>query len=123
MPRSTPFAGERNGAGRVCPTPVPITRVAPGGVSITMRSACRAPVVRGRPFDAPRSLVFKAFTDRALIPQWWGPRGTTTVVDKMQVRPGGIWRFVNSDANRMSSVPASKTEMTTLGGERIDWSG
>jgi hypothetical protein len=34
MPRSTPFAGERNGAGRVCPTPVPITRVAPGGVSL-----------------------------------------------------------------------------------------
>lgn len=47
-----------------------------------------------RTFDAPRELVFKAFTDPALIPKWWGQRATTTIVDKMDVRPGGEWRFV-----------------------------
>lgn len=47
-----------------------------------------------RVFDAPRELVFKAYTDPNLIPQWWGPRGYTTTVDKMDVRPGGVWRFV-----------------------------
>ena len=51
-----------------------------------------------REFDAPRELVFKACTDPTLIPQWWGPRYLSTEVDKMDVRPGGQWRFINRDA-------------------------
>ena len=50
-----------------------------------------------RIFDAPRQLVFKTYTDPKLIPQWWGPRYLTTTVDKMDVRPGGLWRFINHD--------------------------
>src|SRR3989475_10871342 len=49
-------------------------------------------------FDAPRELVWKAWTDPKLIPKWWGPRRYSTVVDKMDVRPGGRWRFVQRDA-------------------------
>src|SRR5712691_738154 len=48
-----------------------------------------------REFGAPRDAVFKAMTDPDLIPRWWGPRAYTTVVDKMDVRPGGKWRFIN----------------------------
>ncbi len=55
-------------------------------------------IIITRTFDAPRALVFKAFTDPALIPKWWGPARLTTVVEKMDVRPGGIWRFVQHDA-------------------------
>jgi uncharacterized protein YndB with AHSA1/START domain len=33
----------------------------------------------------------------ALVSQWWGPRYLTTEVDKMDVRPGGQWRFINRD--------------------------
>ena len=51
-----------------------------------------------REFDAPRELVFKAFIDPTLVPQWWGPRRLSTEVDKMDVRPGGQWRFINRDA-------------------------
>jgi len=51
-------------------------------------------IVLTRVFDAPRALVFKAFTDPTLIPKWWGRRGHTTTVDTMDVRPGGAWRFV-----------------------------
>jgi len=51
-------------------------------------------IVITRSFDAPRELVFKALTDPKLIPQWWGPRYLTTTIDKMELRPGGIWRFV-----------------------------
>ena len=51
-------------------------------------------IVMTRIFDVPRELVFKAYTDPNLIPQWWGPRNLTTTVDKMDVRPGGAWRFV-----------------------------
>jgi uncharacterized protein YndB with AHSA1/START domain len=52
-----------------------------------------------REFDAPRERVFAAFTDPELIPQWWGQRGTTTVVDEMDVRPGGRWRFVGGGSD------------------------
>ena len=51
-----------------------------------------------REFDAPRELVFKVCTDPRLIPQWWGPRYLSTQVDKMDLRPGGQWRFINRDA-------------------------
>jgi uncharacterized protein YndB with AHSA1/START domain len=52
-----------------------------------------------RVFDAPRDKVFAAYTDPELIPQWWGPYETTTIVDVMDVRAGGQWRFVSRDAD------------------------
>lgn len=52
-----------------------------------------------RVFDAPRERVFAVYTDPELIPQWWGPRDTTTVVDRMDVRSGGGWRFVMRDSD------------------------
>jgi uncharacterized protein YndB with AHSA1/START domain len=51
-----------------------------------------------REFDAPRELVFRAVMDPKLIPQWWGPRYLSTLVDKMDGRPGGQWRFINRDS-------------------------
>jgi len=50
-----------------------------------------------RVFDAPRELVYQAHTDPKHIAQWWGPRGQTTTVETMDVRPGGAWRFVQHD--------------------------
>lgn len=47
-----------------------------------------------RVFHAARDRVFEAYTDPGLIPEWWGPRGTTAVVEEMDVKPGGAWRFV-----------------------------
>jgi uncharacterized protein YndB with AHSA1/START domain len=51
-------------------------------------------IVLTRVFDAPRELVFEAWTDPEQVVQWWGPHGFTTTVHEMNVRPGGIWRFV-----------------------------
>jgi uncharacterized protein YndB with AHSA1/START domain len=51
-------------------------------------------IVITRSFDAPRDLVFKAFTDPEAIPRWWGQRDSQTVVDELEARPGGRWRFV-----------------------------
>lgn len=56
-------------------------------------------IAMSRVFDAPRELVFRAMTDPKLVPQWWGQRASTTIVDKMDVRMGGIWRYVQRDAN------------------------
>jgi uncharacterized protein YndB with AHSA1/START domain len=48
-----------------------------------------------RIFDAPRELVWKVITDPERVTNWWGPRGYTTTVDEMDVRPGGKWRWIN----------------------------
>ena len=68
-----------------------------GTTAITTPSARE--IVSERVFDAPRDRVFAAYTDPELIPQWWGPRGTTTIVDQMDVRAGGAWRFVSRDSD------------------------
>jgi len=47
-----------------------------------------------RVIDAPRELVFDAWTDPEQVVQWWGPFGFTTTIHEMDVRPGGVWRFV-----------------------------
>jgi uncharacterized protein YndB with AHSA1/START domain len=51
-----------------------------------------------RVFNAPRETVWRVFTDPTLIPEWWGQRNTTTVVDKMDVKVGGAWRYIEKDA-------------------------
>jgi uncharacterized protein YndB with AHSA1/START domain len=47
-----------------------------------------------RTFDAPRELVFNAWTDPKQITQWWRLTGFTTTTHEMDVKPGGVWRFV-----------------------------
>jgi uncharacterized protein YndB with AHSA1/START domain len=54
-------------------------------------------IVITRSFDAPRELVFKAFTDPDAIRQWWGLRDSETIVDRLEARPGGSWRLVQRD--------------------------
>ena len=46
-----------------------------------------------RLFDAPRSLVFKAWTTPEHMMRWWGPRSYTTPSCEMDVRPGGALRL------------------------------
>jgi uncharacterized protein YndB with AHSA1/START domain len=43
--------------------------------------------------NAPRDLVYEAWTDPQHVAQWWGPDGFKTTVHEMTVRPGGVWRF------------------------------
>jgi uncharacterized protein YndB with AHSA1/START domain len=45
-----------------------------------------------RIFDAPRSLVFKAWTEPEHLVHWYGPRGFTLRSSKLDLRPGGSWR-------------------------------
>jgi len=46
-----------------------------------------------RIFDAPRELVWKAWTEPEHLAQWWGPRGFTLPSCKVELRPGGAYRF------------------------------
>ena len=75
-------------------------RIDRGSTSTTAIYSEGAELVFERTFDAPRSAVWKAFTDPQLVPRWWGPHGTTTVVAEMDVRPGGKWRYVSSAPDR-----------------------
>ena len=51
-------------------------------------------IVTTRVFDAPRELVFAAWTEPRHLAQWWGPNGFTTTTRAIDVREGGVWRFV-----------------------------
>ena len=61
-----------------------------------------------RVFDAPRDLIFRAWTDPRQAVQWWGPRDYPATHLEMDVRPGGVWR------GRLRSI-ADGRELT-LGG-------
>jgi uncharacterized protein YndB with AHSA1/START domain len=56
-------------------------------------------IVLSRTFAAPREEVFKALTDPATIPQWWGIAGSTTTVETMNVCQDGRWRFLVHQPN------------------------
>jgi uncharacterized protein YndB with AHSA1/START domain len=47
-----------------------------------------------REIEAPRDLVWSAWTDPKHLAQWWGPNGFTTTTSAFDMRPGGVWRFV-----------------------------
>lgn len=61
-----------------------------------------------RVFDAPREILWKAHTDPALISQWWGPRDYETIVEKMDVREGGEWRYIHKGEDE-NGQPAEYT--------------
>ncbi len=50
-----------------------------------------------REFEAPRELVFKVFTDPALIAKWLGPKDMTCKVETYENKEGGFWRFIHTD--------------------------
>ncbi len=54
-------------------------------------------VIITREFDAPRELVFKAYTDPELYVQWLGPRELGIKLEKFEPRSGGSWRYTNID--------------------------
>ena len=51
-------------------------------------------IVISRVIDAPRELVFEAFTDVRHLSRWWGPAGFTTTTRSFEFRVGGVWDFV-----------------------------
>jgi uncharacterized protein YndB with AHSA1/START domain len=52
-----------------------------------------------REFDAPRDLVFQAYTDPKLLVQWLGPRKYELVIETWEPRAGGSWRYVNKEGD------------------------
>ncbi|HEU4456833.1 MAG TPA: SRPBCC family protein [Longimicrobium sp.] len=70
------------------------SRIEADAASPTTATTAEREIVLSRVFDAPRALVFDAWTRPEHIAQWWGPRGFTTTTHSMDFRVGGVWRFV-----------------------------
>ena len=88
-------------------------------VSLVFRGQPGAsPDTRERVFDAPRSLVWQAFTDPKLVAQWWG-RGNKLVVERLEVERGGHWRFVEHAPDGVHGFEGRFREVTgRLPGQR-----
>ena len=80
----------------------------PHAVSVTKPSDLEFRVERV--FDHPIERVWAAYTDPALIPQWWGEN---TTVDRLDVRAGGSYRFVsNAGTDRESAFSGDFLEVS-----------
>ncbi|MBA4106379.1 MAG: ATPase [Pirellula sp.] len=51
-------------------------------------------IVITRLLNAPRELAFSAWTDPEKVVKWWGPNGFSITIERMDVRPGGVWKYV-----------------------------
>ncbi|CAN5433681.1 SRPBCC family protein [soil metagenome] len=56
-------------------------------------------IISVRVFDAPRDLVFSAWTEPEHLKRWWGPKGFTNTFLKCDMRPGGEWEFIMHGPN------------------------
>ncbi len=59
----------------------------------TTAKTTERPFVISHIFDAPRELVWKAWTERERLMQWFGPKGVTIPAAKLDFRPGGMFHY------------------------------
>lgn len=84
-------------------------------------------IILTREFNAPRDLVFQAWTDPAHLPHWFGPNGFSLTIYEIDVRPGGMWRYMmhgpdgTDYPNRMVYQEVVRPErLVYLHGEDVD---
>jgi uncharacterized protein YndB with AHSA1/START domain len=82
----------------------------------------KAELVLTRTLDAPRKLVFKAWTDPKHLAQWWGPRGFKTEIRAMDVSAGGVWRYAMRGPNG-NEYPFDGVYLEVVEPERLVFDG
>ena len=65
-----------------------------------------------REFDAPRALVWKAWTDPTLVQQWWGPQGVTNPTCEWEAHPGGNIHIVMLAGEELGPMKGQEWPMT-----------
>lgn len=63
-------------------------------MSTVTRDTSDRELVITRLINAPRELVWKVWTTPEHVKHWWGPDGFTNTIHEMEVKPGGVWRFM-----------------------------
>ncbi|HDZ73088.1 MAG TPA: SRPBCC domain-containing protein [Aurantimonas coralicida] len=71
-----------------------------------------------RVFDAPRELVWKAWTDPELLPRWYGPR-VETIIHRLELKPGGLWLVEMKWGDNSNYQRVEYTEV--ISPERLVW--
>ena len=74
--------------------------------------------VLDRVFDAPRDLVWKTWTDPALLPRWYGPN-VETIIHRLELKPGGLWLVEMKWGGNSHYQRVEYTEVTLP--ERLVW--
>jgi len=76
-----------------------------------------------RVFDAPRELVFRCMTEPEHLTHFWGPIGTSSPLEQIEVdaRPGGAFRTVMVNDSDGASYPTSATYLDVAPPERLSW--
>src|SRR5262249_20881093 len=73
--------------------------IAKDNAGLTVTTPTAREIVMTRTFDAPRQLIFEAWTKPEHLQRWFGAPGWTLTVCEIDLRPGGIWRFVMRKAS------------------------
>jgi uncharacterized protein YndB with AHSA1/START domain len=90
----------------------------PAGATLTISTPSDREIVMTRAFDAPRDLVFEAWTNPEHVRHWWGRRSSTMIHCEADVRPGGSWRYVTREENGME-VPFTGVYQEVTPPERL----
>ncbi len=69
-------------------------------------------IVITRIFDAPRAVVFEAWTNAEHVAHWWDPSGVPLAVCEIDLRPNGVFRWVNSAHGMEHSFTGTYSEIT-----------
>ncbi len=85
-----------------------------------INTTSRQEIIITRVFDAPRALVFQAWTDPRHLAQWWGPRGFTNPRCEIDVRPGGIIR-IDMRAPNGAIYPMAGVYLEVIQPERLTY--
>jgi uncharacterized protein YndB with AHSA1/START domain len=79
--------------------------------TLTVTTPSDREIVTTRVFDAPRELVWRAFTDPHMVARWWG-RGNELVIERMEVERGGHWRYVEHGPDGVHGFEGRYREVT-----------
>jgi uncharacterized protein YndB with AHSA1/START domain len=71
-------------------------------MSAVINDTSNRELVITRLINAPRELVWEAWTKPEYVKHWWGPDGFTNTIHEMEVKPGGVWRFMMHGPNGMN---------------------
>src|SRR5436309_2674995 len=63
-------------------------------IESSQAAASEREIVSSRVIDAPRELVFRAFSEPEHLAQWWGPKGFRNTFHEFDLQPSGYWRFI-----------------------------
>lgn len=68
-------------------------------MNMTRTSVQDRELIATRVFDAPREMVYRTWTEPGHLSKWWGPKGFTITTHVIDVKPGGVWRYMMHGPN------------------------